>query len=356
MWSPIAFKLYLKQIKDRKEFIGQPVNFYTEIFKIIADELYLSEETVKSWTRDNNNGPGDNDTKARLTSLLGVDLNHFEKNEGNIMNTTVNSNNYNNAVDLKIADCIKEVYAFTGVLLANDKQQGIPKVLSNGYTDIIDDYCKRLVDLSNLLPDDLSAEVQCYVSEDELSRLKDINSAWNNPENVFESIYETLGGDIGEGYDYDEISSLVMDPLGNSRPDVEFDGNRVLSLIEKNKIFYPFLRDMLYNPKIDELDYQQFNDCEDEEIENMGSLITDVKLFKDYSTFIAANLIIGYVVKTVSIIEKMRKQLLAERQEVSKETINARMATLIGESGIVKYSLEWGPNSPLAEFLKKGNN
>ena len=69
MWSPIKFKLFLKQFKDRKEFLNQPVNSFTQISQIIAEKLYLSDETVKSWTRNNSNGPGDRDTKEKLAAV-----------------------------------------------------------------------------------------------------------------------------------------------------------------------------------------------------------------------------------------------------------------------------------------------
>lgn len=362
MWSPIKFKLFLKQFKDRKEFLNQPVNSFTQIYQIIAEKLYLSDETVKSWTRNNSNGPGDRDTKEKLAALLNFDVDYFEKKEGNVMNKTVNSNNYD-VVDMKIADCIKEVYAFVEVLLANDKEQGIPRVLSNGYTDVINSYCKRLADLSTFLPDDLSAEMQCYASEDELTMLKDMNSAWNNQDNVFDSIYKVVTeagwyNNTEDGwynnYD-DERSSFAFYPLGNSQPDVEFDDNKIFMLLENNKIFYPFLCDILYNPKIDELDYKQFYNCDDEEIGNLGSLINDIKIFKDYSTFTVANVIMSYIIKSALIIEKLRKQLLSERQEASMDTISARLTNLINESGLLVYSLKWGDDSPFAEFLKNGN-
>ena len=356
MWSPLAYKLCIKQIKDKQEFMGQPVKTRTQIYQILADELYLSEETIKSWTRDNSNGPGDRDTKEKLAALLNVDVDYFEKKEGNVMNKTVNSNNYD-VVDLKIADCIKEVYAFVEVLLANDKEQGIPKVLSKGYTDVINDYCKRLADLSTLLPDDLSAEMQCYASEDELVMLKDMNSAWNNQDNVFDAIYKVVAEDGWYNYD-DELSSFSIYPLGNARPDMDLDDNPIFERITNNKIFYPFLRDILYNPKIDEFEYNQFDDCEDddEEIGELGIFIETIKTIKDYSTFTAANLIMGYVIKSVVIIKKLREQLLSERQEVSVEAISARLTSLMIESGILKYTLAWGDASPLNEFVKKDGN
>ena len=355
MWSPLQYKLCLKQIKDKQEFMGQPVKTFTQIYQILADELYLSDEAVKSWIRDNSNGPGDSDTKEKLAAMLNVDLDYFDKKEGNVMNKTVTSNNYD-VVDMKIADCIKEVYAFVEVLIANDLKQGIPMVLSNGYTDVINDYCKKLADMSTLLPDDLSAEMQCYVSEDELVMLRDMNSAWNDQDNVFDSIYDVLAGDYWEKYDDDELNSFTFYPLGNSWPEVEFDDNKIFMLLENNNILYPFLRDILYDPKIDEVDYKQFSNCEDEESGDLGSLITNIKIFKDYSTFTAANLILGYVIKSAIIIKKLRAQLLSERQEVSAEAISARMTSLMLESGILKYTLAWGADSPLTEFIKKEDN
>ena len=110
-----------------------------------------------------------------------------------------------------------------------------------------------------------------------------------------------------------------------------------------------------YNPKIDELDYKQFYNCDDEEIGNLGSLINDIKIFKDYSTFTVANVIMSYIIKSALIIEKLRKQLLSERQEASMDTISARLTNLINESGLLVYSLKWGDDSPFAEFLKNGN-
>lgn len=169
-------------------------------------------------------------------------------------------------------------------------------------------------------------------------------------------IYDVLAGDYWEKYDDDELNSFTFYPLGNSWPEVEFDDNKIFMLLENNNIFYPFLRDILYDPKIDEVDYKQFSNCEDEESGDLGSLITNIKIFKDYSTFTAANLILGYVIKSAIIIKKLRAQLLSERQEVSAEVISARMTSLMLESGILKYTLAWGADSPLTEFIKKEDN
>ena len=68
------FKEICNDILNEGCFKGIPVFNKTDVYFAIADELNVSDSTVKKWVSKNSNGPRDIETLEGLEKLLGVNL------------------------------------------------------------------------------------------------------------------------------------------------------------------------------------------------------------------------------------------------------------------------------------------
>lgn len=75
MWDYQYYNSKICEIKQKRYFHGKYVKSKEDIYKIIANILNLSKDTVKSWTRPNSNGPKD---ILPLAGILGVDVKYLD--------------------------------------------------------------------------------------------------------------------------------------------------------------------------------------------------------------------------------------------------------------------------------------
>lgn len=79
MFQVERFNDVCKKIKSAGTFRGFPVLSKTDVYGIIADELLVSQETVRKWASKNSSGPRTKSMLEDLESIVGVGLWKAEK-------------------------------------------------------------------------------------------------------------------------------------------------------------------------------------------------------------------------------------------------------------------------------------
>ena len=72
MWDVRKYKGIIDTIKKDGTFLGSDISSKEDIYKLIAERLFVDTETAKSWTRPTSNGPGSDNVIAELENLLGI--------------------------------------------------------------------------------------------------------------------------------------------------------------------------------------------------------------------------------------------------------------------------------------------
>jgi hypothetical protein len=90
MWNVQKYKEVIRRTAKDEIFTndnGKKIKTREELYCYLGQKLYMNHETVKSWSRVNSKGPGEENVKAKLETLLGVsfDDNEKEREEENIM-------------------------------------------------------------------------------------------------------------------------------------------------------------------------------------------------------------------------------------------------------------------------------
>ena len=79
MWNREKYCKRISQIVLEGMFNDSIVKSKEDVYRILSEELFVSYYTVKGWTRESSNGPGDVRTLKQLQSLLAVSLFDFIK-------------------------------------------------------------------------------------------------------------------------------------------------------------------------------------------------------------------------------------------------------------------------------------
>lgn len=99
-WDVKKYKIILDTIKNNGSLNGKPVKSKEDIYEIIKENIFVSTETAKSWSRPFSTGPKDEETTRNLEKLLGVEINSFDTSAENETNTDMS--------DIKISDFNKQ--------------------------------------------------------------------------------------------------------------------------------------------------------------------------------------------------------------------------------------------------------
>lgn len=73
MWNRNRYIYTLDEIKRNKMFDSKEVSSKEQIYKILAPKIGVSIDTVKSWTRQNSTGPGDELLRRNLENALSLE-------------------------------------------------------------------------------------------------------------------------------------------------------------------------------------------------------------------------------------------------------------------------------------------
>ena len=107
MWDRNKYNTIIKKIKETKHWNGHEIKSKEDVYKLLSQEVHLSVDAVKSWTRPNSNGPGDELTLRKLEELLGVKLTkQGEVQEEKMMEENeMQENTYSDFIKQNIKEC-----------------------------------------------------------------------------------------------------------------------------------------------------------------------------------------------------------------------------------------------------------
>lgn len=102
MWNRDMYNAIIKKIKETKHWNGHEIKSKEDVYRLLSQEVYLSVDAVRSWTRPNSNGPGDELTLLKVEEMLGVKLTkQYEEQEENKML----ENTYSDFIKQNIKEC-----------------------------------------------------------------------------------------------------------------------------------------------------------------------------------------------------------------------------------------------------------
>ena len=191
MWNRALFKEIVSRIvKEECYFEGKHIKTRVELYELLAAKLFVEPETVKGWSRNSSNGPGDKETLRKLERLLNVKLTTHEikGNEVVMQERTTYS------------DFVKENLKQCYLLVIN--------YIRSCEVDSEEHYLRMIMELDNF---------KCFIPENIFDEISDFITKFLEPvvyegQNYFSDCFSSKFGDFdGEvlKVSEDEVYSLV---------------------------------------------------------------------------------------------------------------------------------------------------
>lgn len=110
MWNRELYIGMIRKIVESGTFMGKSVKNKEELYNSISSLLFVSYDTVKSWTRKNSNGPGDASVLEKLEQLLGTTL--VKENKQENVEVVVMKDKYSDFVKENVKRCYDMLFDY----------------------------------------------------------------------------------------------------------------------------------------------------------------------------------------------------------------------------------------------------
>lgn len=175
MWNRELFNKIISELKKKKSIDGNLVNSKEEIYDYLSKKLFVSVDTVKSWTRPHSRGPRDKKVIKELEELLGMNLlTYIEIDE-----MEDRDDSYSDFVKKNIFECYslmknylhsddieeEETYCIMRFELEK-KRISIPKHIFKKISDFADEYLDPIIyDYDNLFKECYASDIGYYEND-----------------------------------------------------------------------------------------------------------------------------------------------------------------------------------------------
>lgn len=189
MWNVELYNKIIKEIGNGKVFCGKRMSSKEAVYIALSDEIRMSYETVKSWTRKSSKGPGKNEVLEKVERLLNAKLTIVE-----VANTKEEKMNrpYTEFEKQTLMRCYEMIAEYLGEGLPEDEEQyaklcqhvdflkvGIRKDVFEKITKFIDDKIDPFIYDEEFIRRELYPEEYGYIDENNSYRLRDEESTYN---------------------------------------------------------------------------------------------------------------------------------------------------------------------------------
>lgn len=200
MWNVDLYKRMLVNAAREGNFNGRAVKNKEAIYRYLSAQLYVSYDTVKSWTRARSTGPGDKIVLSELEAMFNVKLTTKDKEEGI---TVMCKEKYSDFVKQNIKQCYELVMDFVQEGEIEDEESyckmrrqfdkmkvWVPREVYDKILDFIDTYLDSIIYGDDNIFSDMYTEELGYYDEEHCFHLRNEEATFKFTGMFFEKLIQ----------------------------------------------------------------------------------------------------------------------------------------------------------------------